>query len=181
MANWIPIANHGAAVAYLWVVWHRQSLTGVFQLVSYPAVVCQMHLALDRCLQDHTSFVCQLAFPEATPKRPGVKHSFSPVTVVIPVSQPLSSDTTIVRPTLTDSTTMMALHKQLKSQHLEEWLPLIDRAGPLIELFSTMLPYTGRRSLHGLPRPLYHHTSNLGPIGQNSVIVLEFAPSDRQS
>lgn len=53
---------------------------------------------------------------------------------------------------------MMALHKQLKSQHLQEWLQLIDRAGPLIELFSTMLPYTGRRSLHGYLKSWAHWT-----------------------
>ena len=32
---------------------------------------------------------------------------------------------------------MLALHKQLKSQHIQDWLKLLDRAGPLSELFAT--------------------------------------------
>ena len=48
----------------------------------------------------------------------------------------------VVRPTLADSTTMLALHKQLKSQHLQDWLRLLDRAGSQSELFAATMDST---------------------------------------
>ena len=52
-------------------------------------------------------------------------------------SQPLSLDAKLVKPTLADSTTMLALHKQLKSQHLQTWLNLLDSAGSFSGLYAS--------------------------------------------
>ena len=52
-------------------------------------------------------------------------------------SQPLSLDAKLVKPTLADSTTMLALHKQLKSQHLQTWLNILDSAGSFSGLYAS--------------------------------------------
>ena len=52
-------------------------------------------------------------------------------------SQPLSLDAKLVKPTIADSTTMLALHKQLKSQHLQTWLNLLESAGSFSGLYAS--------------------------------------------
>ena len=84
-----------------------------------------------------TSLACQMALPGAPPKKSSPPGDFPFLEVSKPTSLPLSLDATVVRPTLADSTTMLALHQQLKSQHIQDWLQLLDRAGIHSELFST--------------------------------------------
>ena len=84
-----------------------------------------------------TSLACQMALPGAPPKKSAPPGDFPFLEVSKPTSLPLSLDATVVRPTLADSTTMLALHQQLKSQHIQDWLQLLDRAGIHSELFST--------------------------------------------
>ena len=84
-----------------------------------------------------TSLACQMALPESLPKKSAPPVGILSLEVSTPTSQPLSLDAMVVRPTLADSTTMLALHKQLKSQHIQDWLKLLDRAGLLSELFAT--------------------------------------------
>lgn len=89
-----------------------------------------------------SSLACQMALPTNTPKKPAPQCGLLPLESSTPTSQPLSLDTIVVRPTLADSTTMLALHKQLKSQHLQEWLRLLDRAGSQSELFAATIDST---------------------------------------
>ena len=89
-----------------------------------------------------SSLACQLALPTHMPKKSVSQRGLLPLELPTPASQPLSLDTTVVRPTLADSTTMLALHKQFKSQHLQEWLQLLDRAGSLSELFASTIDST---------------------------------------
>jgi len=84
-----------------------------------------------------TSLACQMALPGSLPKKSAPPGGILSLEVSTPTSQPLSLDAMFVRPTLADSTTMLALHKQLKSQHIQDWLKLLDSAGLRSELFAT--------------------------------------------
>ena len=84
-----------------------------------------------------TSLACQMALPGSLPKKSAPPGGILSLEVSTPTSQPLSLDAMVVRPTLADSTTMLALHKQLKSQHIQDWLKLLDSAGLRSELFAT--------------------------------------------
>ena len=86
-----------------------------------------------------TSLVSQMALPASLPKKSAFQGGLLSLESSTPTSQPLSLDVMVVRPTLADSTTMLALHKQLKSQHLQDWLKLLDRAGSQSELFATTI------------------------------------------
>lgn len=83
------------------------------------------------------SLAGQLALPSCMPRRAVPQGGILPLESPPQTSQPLSLDTNVVRPTLADSTTMLALHKQLKSQHLQEWLQLLDSAGSRSELYAS--------------------------------------------
>ena len=89
-----------------------------------------------------SSWSCQLALPTLHSKQVVPKHGTMHTDMPTVTSQPLSLDAPVVRPTLTDSTTTLALHKQLKSQHLQNSLRLLDRAGPLSELFASTIDST---------------------------------------
>ena len=89
-----------------------------------------------------SSLSCQLALPAHQRKQAVPKHGIIHTEVPTLASQPLSLDIPVVRPTLADSTTMLALHKQLKSQHLQNWLQLLDRAGSLSELCASTIEST---------------------------------------
>lgn len=84
-----------------------------------------------------SSLAGQLALPSYMPRKAVSQGGLLPLELPPLASQPLSLDTNVVRPTLADSTTMLALHKQLKSQHLQEWLHLLDRAESLSELYAS--------------------------------------------
>lgn len=49
-------------------------------------------------------------------------------------SKPLDLPHSLVRATTSDSTTMLALHQQLKEQHHQEWLHLLETAGDASDL-----------------------------------------------
>ena len=57
-----------------------------------------------------TSLACQMALPGALPKKSAPPGGFLSLEASTPTSQPLSLDAMVVRPTLADSTTMLALH-----------------------------------------------------------------------
>ena len=61
------------------------------------------------------SLVCQMALPASLPKKSAPQGGLLSLELSTPTSQPLSLDAMVVRPTLADSTTMLALHKQLNN------------------------------------------------------------------
>lgn len=50
------------------------------------------------------------------------------------ISKPLDLPQSLVRATTSDSTTMLALHQQLKEQHHLEWMQLLEKAGDASDL-----------------------------------------------
>ena len=115
----------------------RAGVPGEYACGGLPNV----SLAPSPCMRS-TSLACQMALPAYLPKTSAPQGGLLPLESSTPTSQPLSLDTMVVRPTLADSTTMLALHKQLKSQHLQDWLRLLDRAGTQSELFATTIDST---------------------------------------
>ena len=88
------------------------------------------------------SLTNQLALPVSRSRPEAHQGGISLLEPPPQTSQPLSLDTNVVKPTMADSTTMLALHKQLKSQHLQDWLQLLERAGSHSELYASTVDST---------------------------------------
>ena len=89
------------------------------------------------------SFQTQLSQPGIATSPPPRR----PISVPLAVSAPLDVPTEGICESHSDPSTMLALHKQLKSQHVSAWLSIVEAAGRHSELFN-VTAFSENQDLH---------------------------------
>ena len=81
-----------------------------------------------KLLVHSVAFKCQLAYDSSSASMPGKSKRTFDSSVDHCLSAPMDLSTSVAKPMSADTTTMLALHQQLKEQHHVEWLHILEVA-----------------------------------------------------